>query len=150
MTRCMTENHLLKFQEHLYEEEKSPATIQKYMRDLGKLKEYAGKQALTKKIIIAYKGQLKQSQKYQLSSINSFLAAANCFFDYMGWHDLKVRMFRIQKDAFIPENKNLTKEEYRRLVQTAKKKGRNRLALILETICATGIRIRKKTAGEYG
>lgn len=141
MKRHITEKNLAGYEEHLYEEEKSPATIQKYMCDLRKLSSYMGRQEITKKRMIEYKETLKNSRKYQLSSINSFLTAANCFFEYMGWYELKVKTFRIQKEAFLSENKDLTKEEYGRLVQAAKQSGQGRLSLILETICATGIRI---------
>lgn len=141
MVRRITEARLQDFKVHLYEEEKSPATIRKYMCDLKKLAEYAGEQELTKKKMIEFKEMLRQGGCYKLDSINSFLAAANSFLDFLGWYDLKVKTFRIQKEAFIPENRDLTKQEYQRLVQTAKRKGKNRLALILETICATGIRV---------
>ncbi len=141
MERRITQKKLQRFMEYLYEEEKSPATVQKYMRDITKLMEFARGQNLDKRKIIEYKEMLRDSKKYQLSSINSFLAAANSFFAFMGWQDLKVKTFRIQKKVFVPENKDLTKEEYRRLVRTAKEKGKMRLALILETICVTGIRI---------
>lgn len=141
MNRHITQKELEKFREYLYEEEKSSATIQKYMRDVEKLFKYAKGQRLEKKTVIEYKEMLKNSGNYQLSSINSFLAAVNCFFEFMGWHDLKVKTFRVQKKAFVPENRDLTKQEYQRLVQTARAKGKGRLSLILETICATGIRI---------
>lgn len=141
MRRYITEKNLKDYQKHLYEEEKSSATIQKYLCDLKKLQAYAGNRELTKKGMIEYKEMLKDSHKYQLSSINSFLVAANRFFEYMGWYELKVKTFRIQKKAFLPENRNLTRKEYQRLVQIAVKKGQNRLSLILETICATGIRV---------
>lgn len=141
MERQITCKELEKFREYLYEEEKSPATIQKYLRDLGKLMGFSRGCKLDKKKIIEYKEMLKSCGKYQLTSINSFLAAANCFFEFMGWHDLKVKTFRIQKKAFVPESRNLTRQEYQRLVRTANAKGKGRLSLILETICATGIRI---------
>lgn len=141
MKMCITEKNLIEYQEYLYEEEKSPATISKYMCDLQKLVDFLEGRELTKKEIIEYKEMLKNSKKYQINSINSFLAASNNFFEYMGWHELKVKTFRIQKNAFLPDSKNLTKQEYRRLVRTAERKGQGRLALILETICATGIRI---------
>lgn len=91
--------------------------------------------------MIEYKEMLQSSKRYKLSSINSFLAAANNFFEYMGWYELKVKVFCIQKGSFLLECKNLTKQEYERLVRTAEQKGQGRLSLILETICATGIRI---------
>lgn len=141
MKRYITEKDLSKYQEYLYEEEKSPATISKYLSDLQKLMDFLREREVTKKEIIEYKEMLKGSKKYQLSSINSFLAAANSFFEYMGWQELRVKTFRIQKNAFTPDNKNLTKQEYKKLVRTAERKGQGRLSLILETICATGIRI---------
>lgn len=141
MKKYITEKNLNAYREHLYEEEKSPATIRKYMCDLRKLSAYLGTQELTKKKMIAYKEMLRSSSQYQLSSINSFLTASNCFFDYMGWYECKVKTFRVQKEVFLPEYKNLTKAEYQKLVQAASQSGRQRLSLILETICATGIRI---------
>lgn len=141
MKRYITEKNLMEFGEYLYEEEKSPATINKYLCDLHKLMDFLKNRELTKKEIIAYKEMLKNSRKYQVSSINSFLAASNSFLEFMGWQDLRVKSFRVQKKAFMPDNKNLTKQEYKRLVRTAERRGKGRLALILETICATGIRI---------
>lgn len=141
MKRCITKQNLMGFRRYLYEEEKSPATIHKYLRDLQKLMDHLKERELSKKEIISFKEQLKDSGKYQISSINSFLTAWNSFFAYMGWQELRVKTFRVQKKAFMPDNKNLTKQEYQRLVRTAERKGQGRLSLILETICATGIRI---------
>lgn len=73
MKKYITEKHLTAYQEHLYEEEKSPATIQKYMCDLRKLSAYLGTQEITKKKMIAYKEMLRASSQYQLSSINSLV-----------------------------------------------------------------------------
>ena len=141
MKKYITEKQLEDFREYLYEEEKSAATIQKYMCDLKKLASFMGEQEVTKKKVIEYKEMLRYSNRYQLSSINSFLTASNCFFEYMGWYELKVKTFRIQREPFLPESRNLTKEEYKKLVLTAKSQGQGRLSLILETICATGIRV---------
>lgn len=141
MKKCITQKNLMEFQRYLYEEEKSPATIYKYLRDLQKLMEFFNDRELNKKEIVSYKEMLKDSGKYQISSINSFLAAWNSFFAFMGWQELRVKTFRVQKKAFMPDNKNLTKQEYQRLVRAAERKGQGRLSLILETICATGIRI---------
>lgn len=141
MGRFVTEEILSKYQEYLYEEEKSEATIKKYMRDLGKLAAYAGGKEVTKKLVVGYKEYLRKKKKYKLTSINSFLVAANRLFEYLGWYDLRVRTYRIQKEAFVPENRDLSREEYKRLVKAALKKGKIRLAMILQTICATGMRI---------
>lgn len=141
MARKITEKTLLEYREYLYEEEKSQATISKYMCDLKKLQDYVGKQEITKALVIEYKEHLRKDGKYKTSSINSFLVAANRLFEYLGWFDLRVKTFKIQNKAFVPESRELSKEEYKKLVWTAKRLGRERIALILQTICATGIRV---------
>lgn len=139
--RTITEDMLQKFKEHLQEEEKSHLTICKYMCDLRKLTDYLDGREITKVRMIRYKEYLKESGGYKTSSINSFLAAANCLFGYLGWHDLHVKAYRIQKEIFVPENRDLTREEYKRLVRAASQSGKKRIGLILQTICATGIRV---------
>ena len=141
MERFVTEEILSGYQEHLFEEEKSELTIKKYMRDLRKLAEYAEGREVTKKLVVGYKDYLRKKKRYKLTSINSFLVAANRLFEYLGWYDLRVRTYKIQKEVFVPESRDLSREEYKRLVRAALKKGKKRLAMILQTICATGMRI---------
>lgn len=145
MKRKMTKGLLEKYSQFLYEQEKSQATIEKYMCDLKKLMQFAGKRELDKRVMIEYKFFLKE-MKYKTSSINSFLVAANRFFDFMGWYDLKVKTYSVQTKVFLPENKELSKEEYKRLVHTANQQGKKRIGLILQTICATGIRVSELTS----
>lgn len=140
MDRVITKELLEQYRNYLLTEEKEGATVEKYMRDIEKMSEFAGTQKLDKSVVLAYKRDLKD-KGYKISSINSFLVAANQFFQFLGWHDLRVKTFKVQKEAFCPEKKCLTKAEYLRLVRTAMKKNRTRLAAILQTICATGIRI---------
>ncbi len=141
MERRITEELLAEYREYLIGEEKTEATVRKYICDLGKLMEYAAGREITKKLMVEYKEDLRVKRRYKISSINSFLVAANRLFEYLGWYDLKVRMYRIQKKVFVPENRELSREEYRALVRAAKRKGKKRLAVILQTLCATGIRI---------
>lgn len=91
----ITEELLSQYQKHLYEEEKTTATIKKYICDLRKLSEYASGQEITKELMIGYKEDLRE--KYKITSINSFLVAANRFFEYAGWYGLRVKTYRIQK-----------------------------------------------------
>ncbi len=135
----LTEDLLLQYQKHLYEEERATATIKKYICDLKKLKEYASGREITKELMVRYKEELRK--KYKVTSINSFLVAANRFFEYAGWYGLRIKTYRIQKEIFVPENRDLSKAEYKRLVRLALRKGKKRLAMMLQTICATGIRI---------
>lgn len=141
MERVITEQILMDYQEYLYEEEKTAATIKKYICDLRKLAEYADGKEITKKLMVAYKEYLYEERQYKLTSINSFLVAANRLFEYLGWYGLRVKTYRIQKEAFMPERRDLSKKEYKKLVRTARQKGKKRLAAIIQTVCATGIRI---------
>lgn len=139
--RVITEERKQKFLESLQEDEKSRATIEKYLRDLEKLENYLQGEELTKERFIAYKQKLQDCGQYKTASINSFLAAANHFCQIMGWHELRVKALKQQKEAFLPGQRHLSQQEYRRLIQTAEKAGNHRLALILQTIGGTGIRI---------
>lgn len=146
MTRQITEELLEKYRIYLYEQEKSGATIQKYMCDLKKLMEFAEGRELNKLLVINYKDYLRNEKEYKTSSINSFLVAINRFFDYMEWYELKVKTFKVQTETFMPENKELSKKEYKRLVKVAMQKGKSRIGMIIQTICATGIRVSELSA----
>ena len=141
MGRIITKELFDEYGEYMLEEEKSEATIEKYMRDLKKLEKFASGRSLTKSLVIEYKNYLKDAGDYKTSSINSFLIAANRFFEYMQWYDLKVKTFRLQKPSFLPEKKELTKEEYKRLIDAANEQKKTKLGLLIQTICATGIRV---------
>ncbi len=127
------------FFEHLFLEEKSKATISKYMHDINVFVSYLHSDEITKTTVLAYKTML--GEKYAVTSANSMLAALNSFFRYCGWNDLMVKQFRVQRESFCSEEKELSKEDYLRLVRAAEQKKDHRLSLILQTICATGIRI---------
>lgn len=128
------------FRKLLKNEEKSPATIGKYMRDLQTFITFLGEDTLvTKEKVIAYKQKLREA--YAISSINSMLAALNRFFKQKGWYECMVKSLKVQKETFRSSEREMTKEEYERLVKAAEKEGKNRLSLIMQTIGSTGIRI---------
>lgn len=139
--RKITEETKQKFLTSLREDEKSRATIEKYQRDLGKLEEYLHGAALDKEKLIAYKQHLLDCGLYKTASINSFLVVANHFCQVMGWCDLRVRILKQQREIFRPEERHLNQQEYKCLIRTAEETGNHRLALILQTIGGTGIRI---------
>ena len=141
MKRQITDELLKDYEIFLYEQEKSKATIQKYMCDLRKLVAFSDGREITKLLVIEYKEHLRNKKKYKTSSINSFLVAANRFFEYMDWYDLRVKTYKVQREAFMPENKEISKEEYQKLVKTALEQGKTRIGMIIQTICATGIRV---------
>ena len=138
--RMITPEIIRNFKSYLAAEEKSEATIAKYQRDLAAFAAYAGAAALTKETVIAYKQQL-QEEGYAIRSINSMLASLNSFFAFSGWNDLRVKALKLQQQVFCPEEKELTREEYERLCRAAQKRRNQRLELILQTICSTGIRV---------
>lgn len=139
MERYITQAQLQQFQNKLMEEEKSTATIQKYIRDLKSFFAFAGKESITKDTAVRYKEYLKEN--YKPSSVNSMLAALNLFFKEMHWFDCIVRALKIQRQAFRPKERELTKEEYYRLLKAARIKKNKRLYLLMQTICSTGIRV---------
>lgn len=128
------------FEKFLYKEEKSENTIQKYLHDVRAFMIFAGDSEITKETVITYKNKLI-NENYAVHSINSMLASINSFFAFLDWTDCKVKSIKLQRQVYCPEEKELTKAEYMRLVNTAKQKGNERLNLILQTICGTGIRV---------
>lgn len=138
--RILTEEIITNFQKHLREEEKSENTIEKYIRDVTAFMVYLGGGAINKESVIAYKSKLI-SDNYAVRSINSMLASLNSLFAFLGWVDFKVKSIKLQRQIYCPEEKELTKAEYTRLVNAAKQKGNERLNLLIQTICGTGIRV---------
>lgn len=138
--RILTSEAIQNFKKYLKEEEKSKNTIEKYMRDVWEFTTYMNGEEITKESVIAYKDKLI-SKNYAVRSINSMLASLNSLFSFLNWMDCRVKSIKLQRQIFCPEEKELTKAEYMRLVNTAKQKGNERLNLILQTICGTGIRV---------
>lgn len=139
--KIISEKIMDDYKRYLLEQEKSNATIEKYMRDLKKLKEYAHGRKIDKMLLIKFKEHLKDERKYKTSSINSYIVAANRFFEYVGWFDLKIKTYKVQKEIFVPSDKEINKNEYRSLVKAAINSGKYKIAMIIQTICATGIRV---------
>lgn len=140
MERTLIQNKISDFYKWLLSEEKSENTIEKYIRDVTAFMVYLGDGAVTKETVIAYKSKLI-AENYAVRSINSMLASLNSLFAFLGWEDLKVKSIKLQRQIYCPEEKELTKAEYMQLVNAAKQKGNERLNLLIQTICGTGIRV---------
>ncbi len=138
--RLISSEIIGRFQRHLKDEEKSDATIEKYVRDITAFVSYMDGTYLTKESVIGYKQHLLE-EGYAVRSVNSMLASINSLFRYLGWIELRVRTLKLQQEVFCPEEKELTRAEYERLCRTAENKHKERLCLILQTICSTGIRV---------
>lgn len=139
--RIINDEKISEFRSKLVCAEKRAQTIEKYMRDIKKFQIFAEGKILTKQLLVSYKEWLEKSGRYKVTSINSYLAAVNSYCEAMGWNELHIKMIKVQRDAFIPEEKEITQREYERLVNAALKRGDERLALIIETLASTGIRI---------
>lgn len=137
--RFLTAEMIAEFREHLILEERSEATVEKYIRDVTAFSAFANGGEISKEMVVAYKKHLQGN--YAVRSVNSMLASINSLFAFLGWHDLKVKSIKLQQQIYCPEEKELTKVEYTRLCRTAEKKHNERLNLILQTICGTGIRV---------
>ena len=129
---------LKEFSEYLREQERSERTIEKYTRDARRLAEFVGIEELNKPLVLHFKENLRREMS-QISA-NSVLAAVNCFLKFLGLSELCVRAFKLQRRLFSMKNE-LTAEEYKRLVKAALDAQNERLALIIQAICSTGIRI---------
>lgn len=126
------------FFQSLVQEEKSIATISKYRHDIEKFAVYVSSGPISKGLVIGYKQHL-QEEGYAIRSVNSMLASVNRLLEFMGHSDCRVKSMKLQRQTYLAEEKELTKEEYMRLLKAAE--NQPRLRLILETICSTGIRV---------
>ena len=128
------------FRRQLQKEERGCGTVEKYLRDVRAFAAWLGERPVTRETTAAWRDALLR-EGYAPATINSMLAAVNHFFRFMGWEDCRVKALRLQRRMFRPAEQELNREEYGRLVATAREQGRERLGLLLETICATGIRV---------
>ncbi len=132
------EEQIQSFHQSLICEEKSAATVEKYLRDVRAFLVYSGEQTLSKEVVLAYKKHL-QEKKYAVRSINSMLASLNRFLNFIGRPECRVKALKLQRCAYCAEEKELTKAEYERLLKAAGEQAQ--LRLVMQTICSTGIRV---------
>lgn len=139
MKNIITKQTIKAFGDYLIDNERARATVEKYLHDVRFFADYIGFATPQKTHVLAYKEMLLKS--YAIRSANSMLASLNAYFRFLGRYDLIVKQFKVQKEAYCPEEKELTREEYASLIRTADKRNDQRLSLIIQTICATGIRV---------
>lgn len=134
----ITNKMLDDFTEYLRGIERSEHTVEKYFRDARRFAEFVGESELAKSAVLGFKEKLRGEMSPV--SANSILAAVNCFLKFLGLPTLCVKAFKIQRRLFSPKNE-LSESEYKRLVRAALDSKNERLALLIQTICATGIRV---------
>jgi len=94
---------------------------------------------VSKENVILWKEELKE--RFSPVTANSALAALNGFLRWAGWEDCTVRLIKVKQRVFCSRQRELSREEYKRLVNVARSEGNERLSLLLQTVCSTGIRI---------
>ncbi len=140
MNCTITDSHLAAFASYLRREERSCGTIRKYLHDVRTFQTWLGGRTVTRELVTAWKGALLASGKAP-GTVNGSLAALHSFLAFTGQGDFRVKYLKLQRQTFRDSSRELQKEEYARLVETAKIRKKPRLALLLETICGTGIRV---------
>ncbi|MGX8702190.1 tyrosine-type recombinase/integrase [Caproiciproducens sp.] len=137
--RAITPKTVKHFTVYLQEQEKSASTIELYQRSLAALCKFLGDEPVTKGALIKWKESL--IVRYAAASVNAMIAGVNAYLNFIGWSDCKIKPLKIQRSLFCREEKELTRAEYLRLVHTAQREGNECLCMVLQTICATGIRV---------
>ena len=140
MLKIITSEMLEQFQSYLKNEEKESSTIAKYLHNVQVFVGWLGEKEITKEKLTGYKEYLIE-KKYNPKTINGILSAINKFLTFVGQSELKVKYLRIQRQLFRHSNKELTQAEYMKLLNKAQELGKERLSLLMQTICATGIRV---------
>ena len=137
--RKITEETLAAFARQLGEEERSPATLEKYLREVRQFAAFLGGREVTRELAAAWREEL--SARQSPATVNGKLTSLDRLLAFLGWEDCRVKHLRVQRQLFRDSARELSREEYARLVETARRLGRGRLSLLMETICATGIRV---------
>ncbi len=140
MDKQITRKSLQAYGAYLRREEKSAATREKYLRDARSFARWLGGRPVTREAVAEWKDHLLKL-RYAPTTVNAALAALNGLFRFLGWEDCRARFLRVQRRLFRPAERELTRRDYDALIAQAQREGRTRLAILMETICATGIRV---------
>ena len=138
--RQLTQDRLASYAGHLRSEERSPGTVEKYTRDAEAFANWLAGGPVTRERAAAWREHLA-SAGYAPATVNSMLAAVNGLFRFLGWEDCRVKFLKVQRRLFRDRDRELTRPEYDRLLEAAHAGGQERLALLMEAICSTGIRV---------
>lgn len=127
------------FENHLYENERAPLTVQKYVHEAELLMEFLGGREITKERMLKYRQYLEE--QFSVRTVNSKISAINTYLKFCGMEGCKIRLLKVQRQVFVEEDKQLTEKDYKRLLSAAANCGKKRLYYLLLTLGGTGIRI---------
>ncbi len=139
-SRHITIKRFERYKDHLLQEERSPATVEKYLRDVKEFVRWLDGGPVSKQSAVAWKSGLL-SRGLTPATVNAKLCAVNSLLRFLGWDECRVKLLRVQRRVFREQARSLSREEYLRLLDTARDQGRTRLELLMEAICSTGIRV---------
>ncbi len=135
----ITETSLAAFEQAMWDNEKSPATVEKYLAALRKLMVWLDGREVSHAALIEYRDSLRTD--HTAATVNGVICAVNSYLDMVGMPEERLKLQKVQKRVFRSEDRELTRSDYNKLLQTAKRQGKKQLLLIMETICSTGIRV---------
>ncbi len=135
----LEEENLNQFRRYLINEERSRVTVEKYVRDVLAFAAWMKERTLEKGAVLAYKRHL--TEHYAPASVNSMLSSINCFFKFCHRTECTVKTLKIQRRVFASGERELSKREYEKLLTAAKNQHNERLYLLMQTVCSTGIRV---------
>lgn len=138
-THCLSAGMVQAYAAYLRREERAAQTVRKYLHDVTCFCAFCGRDPVTKESVIHFKSVLLA--QHSAVSVNSMLVAVNGFLAFLGWHECRVRLLRIQRSPYRDPRRQLTREEYYRLVNCAEQRRDRRLSLLVQTLCSTGIRV---------
>lgn len=136
----LTEEQLAAYRRHLGREERAAGTVEKYLRDLRAFAAWVSGRPVTKELALEWKKELLCAG-YVPATVNAKLSALNGLFRFLGWEECRVKFLKLQRRVFRDQSREMDRSEYRRLLETAQSAGQHRLGLLMEAICATGIRV---------
>ena len=136
----ISQHELKTFASRLRREDRSPGTVSKYLHDSMGFAAWLGGRKLTRETAAAWREHLVK-EGYAPATINSMLSAVNCLLKFLGREDCKIKFLRVQRKTFREQDRELSRAEYQKLLDTAAEQGQERLGLLMETICAAGIRV---------
>ncbi len=136
----LTSGQIKAFERYLYQEERAPATVTKYLRDLRDFMRWLEDKPVTKEAALSWKESLLAAGLTAVT-VNGKISALNGLLSFLGWKECRIKFLRLQRRMFRERNRELTRNEYLRLLNTAREMGKERLELLMEAICSTGIRV---------
>lgn len=136
----LTAERIAAYGRYLKQEERASATLEKYLRDVRAFALWLDGEAVTKEAVTGWKERLLVERRAP-STVNAALSALNGLFRFLGWEGCRARFVKVQRRLFRDPARELTRPDYERLIATARELGKERLALVMETICATGVRV---------